>query len=252
MTDQQPDYSKCWAQCLGDCSGPMSREHIVSKCLYGPNVKVKGLPWCKDEWSYRSIDNLTSKILCKDHNSRLSDVDDGARHTLDTIIDAFALWNSRSRIISRRWTVRHFATNMLLLERWCLKTLINTNLNLKPGWPIKGDSPEPTDELVRIAFGMERFKRPKGLYVVGSEKPEQRTVNLAESEITIIIETANERLSGATFDMWGLTFMLSLHSEERTMKNGRSLIGRNGMEHRFQTHDDKGRPVLSHVLKYEY
>ena len=187
MTGQQPDYSKCWAQCLGDCGGPMSREHIVSKCLYGQNVKVKGLPWCKVEWSYRSIDNLTSKILCKDHNSRLSDVDDGARHTLDTIIDAFALWNLRSRIINRRWTVRHFATDMLLLERWCLKTLINTNLNLKPGWPIKGDSPNLTDELVRITFGMERFKRPMGLYVVGSEQPEQRTVNLDESEITIVI-----------------------------------------------------------------
>jgi len=91
-----------------------------------------------------------------------------------------------------------------------------------------------------------------GLYVVGSEKPEQRTVNLEESEITIVIETANERLSGATFNMWGLIFLLNLHPEERTMKHGGRLIGRSGMDHKFQTHDDKGRLVLSHVLKYEY
>ena len=91
-----------------------------------------------------------------------------------------------------------------------------------------------------------------GLYVLGFEKPEQRTVNLEESEITIVIETENQRLSGATFDMWGLTFLLSLHAEERAMKDGRRLIGRNGMDHKFQTHDDKGRLVLSHVLKYQY
>ena len=77
-------------------------------------------------------------------------------------------------------------------------------------------------------------------------------MNLEESEITIVIETANERLSGATFDMWGLTFLLNLHHEERSMKNGGHLIGRNGMDHKFQTHDDKRRLVLWHVLKYEY
>src|SRR5579871_4387929 len=185
MTDQQPDYSKCWANCLGDCDGGMSREHIVSKCLYGKNVKVRGLPWCKDEWAFRSIDNLTSKILCRRHNTGLSAVDDAARSTLDTIVDAFALWNVRNKIVTRSWTVKRFTTNMLLLERWCLKTLINTNLNLKPGWPIDGDSPDPTDELVRIAFGVERFKRPLGLYLVGPEKPQQRTVNLEGSEITV-------------------------------------------------------------------
>jgi hypothetical protein len=52
--------------------------------------------------------------------------------------------------------------------------------------------------------------------------------------------------------MWGLTFLLSLHPEERTMKDGKHLMGRNGMNHNFQTHDRKGRRVLSHVLKYEY
>jgi len=206
MPDDKPDYSKCWANNLGDCGGPMLREHIVSKCLYGENVKVKGLPWCKDDWAYRSIDSVASKVLCKDHNSRLGPVDDAARATLDTITDAFSLWHVRQKIITRRWTVKHFSTNMLMLERWCLKTLINSNLNLKPGWPIRDDSPMPTDELVRIVFGLERFKRPMGLYLIVSEEPEQRAVNLGDSEMTLVIETANERLSGATFDMWGLTF----------------------------------------------
>lgn len=98
------------------------------------------------------------------------------------------------------------------------------------------------------------IQTPDGLYVVGPgvENPEMRTVNLEGSEITVIIETANNRLSGATFDMWGLTFLLSLHPEERTMKDGKHLMGRNGMDHKFQTLDRKGRPVLSHVLTYDY
>lgn len=229
----------------------MSREHLVSKCLYGQNVKVKGLPWCKDEWSFRSIDNLTSKVLCKDHNSGLSPVDDAAKATLDTIADAFALWHVRKKIATRTWSKKYFETSMLLLERWCLKTLINVNLNLKPGWPIDGDSPTPTRELVRIAFGVERFNRPLGLYLIVSDHPEQRTIDLIEGEITVQTETVNNRLSGARFDMWGLTFLLNLYPDELKVSGGR-LMGRGGMAHKFQTHNDKGRLVLSHVLTYTY
>ena len=93
MTDQKPDYSKCWANCLGDCDGGMSKEHVVSGCLYEKDVKVKGLPWCQD-WVYRNINNVTSKILCSRHNSILHKVDDGAKHTLDTIGEAFDLGSS--------------------------------------------------------------------------------------------------------------------------------------------------------------
>ena len=252
MNEQGPDYSKCWANCLGDCDGGMSREHIVSKCLYGENVKVKGFPWCKDEWAYRSIDNVTSKVLCRRHNSALSPLDDAACDTLETIGQAFDLWHVRSKYLSRSWTVSHFRTNMLLLERWCLKTLINVNLNLKPGWPIDGDSPTPTDELVGIAFGKEKFKPPMGLYVWVSDEPEQSTVNLMEGEITVQTETSNNRLSGASFDMWGMKFLLNLHPEERTAKNGGRLMGRGGMDCNFRTYDDKRRLVLSHVLKFAY
>ena len=147
--------------------------------------------------------------------------------------------------------VKHFKTSMLLLERWCLKTLINVNLNLKPGWPIDGDSPNPTDELVGIAFGIERFKRPLGLYLIVSDQPEQRTIDLMEGEITIQTETMNDRLSGARFNMWGLTYLLNLYPDELKV-NGGQLLGRGGMDHKFQTNDDKRRWVLSHVLKYEY
>ena len=140
---------------------------------------------------------------------------------------------------------------MLLLERWCLKTLLNINLNLKPGWPIDGDSPNPTQELVRIAFGVERFKRPLGLYLIVSDKPEERTIDLIEGKISIQTHTVNDRLSGATFDMWGMIYLLNLYPDELKV-NGGKLLGRGGMDYKFHTHDDRGRLVLSHVLTYTY
>jgi hypothetical protein len=89
-----------------------------------------------------------------------------ARRILDTLLEACKLFDARRNVTTTRWTVKHFTTNMLLLERWCLKTLINVNLNGKPGLPVdsEGRSNRPTEELVRIVFGLDRFAPPKGLY----------------------------------------------------------------------------------------
>jgi hypothetical protein len=163
------DYSRCWANCLGDCDEGMSQEHLVSECLFDSEVNVKGLPWCKDEQKKVPIRTLTSRILCRYHNGALSELDSGAKHTLDTLGEAFDLMRVREKIRARSWTIKYFTTDMLLLERWCLKTLININLNHRPGLPIQGDSNRPTDELVRVAFGLDRFKPPMGLYMIATE-----------------------------------------------------------------------------------
>jgi hypothetical protein len=34
----------CWARCLGDCAGPLTKEHVISECLHeGQDVMVQGL-----------------------------------------------------------------------------------------------------------------------------------------------------------------------------------------------------------------
>lgn len=133
------DYSKCWANCLGGCSGGMSQEHLISECLYDGEIRVKGLPWCRETEKKITIATLTSGILCRRHNSALSDVDAAAKQTLETLRAAFDLWERRKNIVTRSWTIKYFETNMLLLERWCLKTLININLNSKPGLPVDAE-----------------------------------------------------------------------------------------------------------------
>ena len=69
----------CWAGSLGDCGGGISREHYVSECLF-PNqsIFVQGLDWCLDKPKELRIESLTAKILCKDDNAALSELDAAA------------------------------------------------------------------------------------------------------------------------------------------------------------------------------
>jgi hypothetical protein len=250
MTKKKPaDYAQCWANCLGDCADGMSQEHLVSKCLYKGDIKVKGLPWCKDAEKTMRIETLTSRFLCRYHNRSLSEVDNAAKHTLDTLGAAFELMEARKNIRSRNWTVKYFETNMLLLERWCLKTLININLSNKPGLPVdlEGKSNRPTEELVRIAFGLERFTPPKGLYrvAVSGEK-----IDLLDGAIRLETQSVNDRLAGAKFELWGIPFVLSLYPEPIKWE-GCHLI-RGELKQWFNTYDLKRRPVKSHLVTFTY
>jgi hypothetical protein len=243
------DYSDCWANCLGDCDEGMSREHLLSKCLFEREIRVKGFPWCKDTEKAIGIEGLTAKFLCRHHNSTLSELDAAARHTLDTLLEAYKLFETRKNIVTTRWTVKYFATDMLLLERWCLKTLININLSGKPGLPVddEGKTSRPTDELVRIVFGLDRFKPPMGLYrivVIGEN------IDLGDWHIQITTKGREGRLGAAEFTLWGMRFFLSLIPESIRWEGGTLMRG----EHKqwFNTWDRKKRRVNSHLVTFTY
>jgi hypothetical protein len=243
------DYSECWANCLGNCDGGMSREHLVSKCLFEKQVRVKGLPWCKDTEKTVGIEGLASKFLCRHHNSTLSELDGAAKQTLDTLLEACKLFDARRNIITARWTVKYFITDMLLLERWCLKTLINVNLNGKPGLPVDSEagSNRPTEELVRIVFGLDRFTPPKGLYRIAENG---KNIDLGDGHIHITTKSRDGRLGAAEFTLWGLQFFLSLIPEPIRWEGGTLMRG----EHKqwFNTWDRKKRRVNSHLMTFTY
>ena len=73
----------------------MSQEHLVSECLFEGDIKVMGLPWCKNVAKRIRIETLTDNILCRHHNSALSEVDNAAKHTLDTLAEAMDLYERR-------------------------------------------------------------------------------------------------------------------------------------------------------------
>lgn len=249
MTVPCADYSLCWASCLGDCEGVISHEHLVSECLFPDGeIIVHGLDWCKDAPKAMRIETFTGKILCEKHNNGLSEVDAAVKQSLDTLREAAILFIAREKVRARRWAVKSFNTDMLLLERWCLKTLINFNQH--DGFPIDPEALEPhkpTKALVEVAFGLKRFADPSGLYVI-FRSGDQFT--LSEGDLSISTMRIGERLAGAEFSLWGIPFFLNLLSTPFPMDDAKFL--RHNIEHRFQTFDDRRRPVTSHLVKFKY
>jgi hypothetical protein len=168
-----------------------------------------------------------------------------AKHTLDTLDAVCDLYERRKPILAHNWTIKYFQTDMLLLERWCLKTLININLNNQPGYPIEGD----LDELARVAFGVERFKPPKGLYMMALEG---YTVNVVKGAMNITTQSMNGKLAGAKFGLWGLPLFLNLLPEPIQLNHGKGHMLRGGLKQWFNTRDRKNRMVKSHLLTFTY
>ncbi|HWG18978.1 MAG TPA: hypothetical protein VG225_00525 [Terracidiphilus sp.] len=248
MRNEQLVDKKCWAASLGDCSGGISREHLVSQSLFPTgSVVVQGLHWCKDEPKPVGIESLTSKILCRKHNSDLSDVDSAAKRTFDTFVESMRLLDARRNLHLRRYTMKRFTINGLLLERWFLKTLINIGFDRE--WIIgEGGHPagEPSEELVEIAFGKAKFRPKAGLY----------TAAYAGENVTVIYDgfglhytpkTIGNSLLAGGFTFGGYRFFLNLLPQELREHQGSDLIYRT-VRHWYQVPDDKGRQVKSHRL----
>jgi hypothetical protein len=232
---------RCWAACLGNCSDVGSQEHLISECLYpDQSVKVQGFPWCRESTDVR-IERLTQQILCKKHNEQLgAEVDWASKHSRDTLGAAFDLLTARERLRSRHWSLKHFKTDMLLLERWCVKTLINTNHQGGLKYVDGSEPDDPPSELVEFVFGRRRFTDYKGLYMIA----------MNDGWLHITAKSQNDRLVGAKFILWGMPFYLSLLPAQVTWNS--AALMRHGMKHCFQTRDDKGRNVKSHLITFTY
>jgi len=98
--------NKCWASSLGDCEGKITREHLISKGLFlDDTIIVKGYSWCKDETIKVSLASLTSKILCKKHNSLLSEIDRAGIHSFNILQKVEKISKVREKIRPKRWNV---------------------------------------------------------------------------------------------------------------------------------------------------
>lgn len=108
----------CWGSVLGDCSDEASREHLVSQGLFESNeVVVQGLPWCRDAPKRIGLANLTTKILCRKHNSELSPVDQAGAAGFDAMRKATRLSNERGKAKSTYWHIQRFNVDGPGLER---------------------------------------------------------------------------------------------------------------------------------------
>src|ERR1019366_6977884 len=105
----------------------------------------------------------------------------------------------------------------------------------------------PPSELVEFVFGRKRFIDYKGLYMI-SKTGSQMT--LTEGWLRVTAKSQNGRLVGGQFILWGVPFYLSLLPTPITWEG--AVLMRHGIKHWFQTRDDKGRNVKSHLVTFTY
>jgi len=240
---------KCWAASLGDCDEKISREHIVSQALFTEDaVTVQGFPWCLDQPKTIGLANLVTKILCKKHNSELSEVDAVALAAFNAFRESVRINDVRTGLNSRSWAIRRFVVDGVGLERWFLKTLINLSFGgdwiIGPGTHSKG---MPSPELVEIAFGIRQFQNGAGLYVAGhaGEKINSR------DGVRITPKTYNQNLVAGGFVFRGYRFFLNLLCHEFRM-DGESHLLYHGAKLRFKVPNKKGKLLFSHEIAFKW
>lgn len=179
---------KCWADCLGDCGGGPSREHIISKNQFeGDSITLQGLPWCMDAKTV-GINALVCKNLCVDHNGRLG----------ETVDKEALMFRLSVREIHRAIMLPvRVKLDARLIERWLLKTIINITAQSD------GSGLEITPELVRRAFGLAPTPRSEGFFgiVEEGEQLHNRDGNLRFEFITHR-ESGRIAIGGVGFHGW--------------------------------------------------
>lgn len=221
----------CWANQTGDCCGQISREHLISESLFlEPKVSVHGFTWCKEEPKIIGLSSMTSKILCKKHNSDLSPVDTVGAQAFNAFRESAQLNNIRGKLKPRRWRVQKYTIDGRLLERWFLKTTINL-LSLG-NIPIGKNSTrlgKPSGNLVDIAFGRNDFHKPAGLYASAFKG---ETINSRDVVQFAPLIKDQTHVSGALFFFRGFRFLLMMDMEEPP----KSLADSNFYYHSLEEH----------------
>ncbi len=213
---------RCWAKCLGNCSGKISGEHIITKGLFdGKSIGVRGLPWCREEHKFISKDAYTANILCRKHNSDLSPVDDAAIHAMNTFRTVMKVHQQRKVLLEERlWAGRFDLHEYTIsgdgLERWLLKTLINMEMVGGQGLPIGapgGKHREPPCELVGVALGLRRFENREGLYLAAVEGQAVQTAERVHYVSLIKESSQGNFVAAGEFLFYGMRFFLCLEPD---------------------------------------
>jgi hypothetical protein len=202
----------CWAERLGGCVDKASREHIISAGIFREGaILVKGFPWCRNEFKAIGVSSFTKKVLCERHNNTLAHVDEAGIAAMNVFRQEVHINNARSAMKPRRWTVKKSQIDGRGLERWFLKTIIN--VAAEGIYKIGRDSNKigkPSERLVKIAFGMERFKPKAGLYGLGHVG---QNLNLREGVFLNPLIDTQETVVGVLFHFHGYRFLLYIEEE---------------------------------------
>ena len=116
---------KCFLEGFGECAGKISREHYISATVLRAitpqgNVSIGGLAWQPEQDTVKSygLASLQSKILCRSHNTLMSDLDDEAGKLTRYLVAVDKDPNSVPHDVQ---------FDGEKIQRWMLKTLIATS-----------------------------------------------------------------------------------------------------------------------------
>ena len=150
----------CWAKSLGDCDA-RSGEHVISKAVFAAGCDcprtVQGVRRIRGGQPTPNAEK--SNILCRHHNSQLS--------PLDAVAGDIAAFQAKANDESFEGELYVVGE---LLERWLLKTVVNS---AAAGWagPRKW---LPSDEIVAAIYGFTAVPKGAGLYSVDGMDPRHR------------------------------------------------------------------------------
>lgn len=139
-----------------------------------------------------------SNILCRRHNSLLS--------PLDETIGQIARFQAEANDKNYKGSL---IVEGELLEKWLLKTVVNT---AAAGWagPVKW---QPSPEVVRAIFGYEPMPDKIGFYSVDGVDPAHRPSGGASFMPIFMGTSLGKVLSGAYVTVHGMPLLASLHTE---------------------------------------
>lgn len=227
-TSEESSHSnpKCFAGQMMGCSKKISREHSVSASvlrLLGEDgfIEVSGLKFLGEKSAKLPISQLTTKRLCRAHNTALSGLDSEAARFLGCIIQATETDDDFFTLFAGED-----------IERWLAKTTLGSfaggqlQFRTAEGKSEKLELEIP-DELVECLFGKMAWPKGWGLYYLGGQSP-----NLKSLVIKPWIE--EQRLMGVLFRIASTEWLLSLSSDgadefERNLGGGEALKSGTGM-----------------------
>ena len=190
---------KCWANSLGGCDS-MSGEHVVSNATFKAGcscpIIIEGVQRIREGAPTRGAEK--SNILCRHHNSLLS--------PLDEIIGRIACFQAEADDKDYQGSI---ILEGELLERWLLKTVINS---AAAGWvaPVKW---QPSPSIARAIFGVEPIPDRLGLYSVDGIDPSHRPSGGVTFTPIHMGTLHGKILGGAYVAVHGMPLLLSLHTD---------------------------------------
>lgn len=178
----------------------MSGEHVVSNAIFKAGcscpIIIEGVKRIREGAPTRGAEK--SNILCRRHNSLLS--------PLDVTIGKIARFQADAND-------KNFQGSLIiggeLLERWLLKTVINS---AAAGWaaPVKW---RPSPSIARAIFGLEPIPDRLGLYSVDGVDPAHRPSGGVTFTPIHMSTPRGKILAGAYVAIHGMPLLASLHTD---------------------------------------